>query len=1394
VKKMYTRLMNRSCGRKTIIVLGVLILILFLSGFSESSYIYAINPGLKYLSNYSPEDYILQPQNWGIVQDRSGIIYIANSGGILEYDGISWHTIEIPNLAVRSLAINESGTIYVGGVNEVGFLAPNANGRMEYRSLIDKLEKSKRNFGKAYRMHITKDGFFFRTGKYLFEWNSKKEEMKTLLEAQGIKKKINTFNASFACEETFFINQKNIGLRHLLNNRFQFISNYKTFSSAQTIFLVVPYNTSNQEYLIGTRELGFFIYDGTSVKPFASEVDSYLKNNNANFGIKLKKSPGDIAITTLKGGLVIIDFQGRIKHIFNKDSGLMDNKIYYVFEDVQGNLWLAMNKGIAKIEYLSPLSTYSEQFGLPGIVLSVTRHNSGLYAGTTEGLFRMGEKESKFTAISRIDGMCFALLSTKTLLLAATSGGLFQIDKEKILSITDEDSFALVESKKNPNRVWAGMGDSLQSLYLGKNNGYKWQMEFRFKKADREIRSIIEDSEGDLWLGPRGRGILKIHFDNHNSIQNYRVKIFDENHHLPGGEVNVSWAANHVTFGADDGLFRFDENNQKFVPDITFGKEFSTKSLYFFRLTEDQTGKVLFHVGGRNYCAIPRPDHSYHVIKKPLSRIPLGAQVNAIYPDPDKITSWLATHHGLIRFNHSIEKDYQIPYNTIIRKVSINGTPEFYNQSSTGTTNSRGIFPQLEYEKRNIRFEFAAPFFEGEKWTKYYHILEGYDKKWSDWNQTAYKSYTNLGVGTYRFRVQAQNVYGEISNEAFFKFNIQPPWFGTWWAYAIYLLLIIMIIFITFRWRSKEIKQRKLELEIKNRAIEIDQKNKQLEKQTLLLIQQSEKLKEMDHAKTRFFANISHEFRTPLTLIAGPLESILDKKPPKRIKEKLVMMQRNSHRLLKLINRLLDISRLDSGKMKLQAVQKDILPFLKGIISSFEQILKTNEIDFQFQTSTEKMFLYFDSEKLEGVFGNILSNSVKFTPVGGKITVSVTQDLKEDDDFPNGSLVVSFRDTGIGIPKEQLRHIFDRFFQVDTRKQKHKGSGIGLALTRELVLLHHGKIDVNSREGEESRSEFIIHLPLGDAVFSTGEITGLQDESGNTTASIDPHSKDFVILEEYQAPDETGGTNDVKESHSQKEPGDKQGKRHKKTILVVDDEKDMRKYIDDAIASQYKVIEAENGKIGIEKAIKTMPDLIISDIMMPEVNGYELCQTLKTKFETSHIPIIMLTAKASEDSKLQGLDTGADEYIAKPFHMKELITRIKNLIRLRKKLQEKFQQPIVLDPDDIDVSSIDQSFLKHLHEIIETNLEYSDLNVESLSEKMDISRVTLNRKIHSLTGETANEFIRSYRLKRAVQLLEANFGNITAVALEVGFSSSAYFTKCFKSQFKKLPSEYLTKS
>jgi signal transduction histidine kinase/CheY-like chemotaxis protein len=1314
--------------------------------------------GLKYFKNYSPKEYDDSPQNFWIIQDYRGIIYVGNNGGILEFDGVSWRSIEVTNSLVRSLATDDNGNIFVGGYSQFGYLIPNSTGELQYKSISDNLKTSKK-FLDIWKTYVAKRGIYFQAKEILFRWDPKNKRLKEW-------KPTHKFHFSFYINNKLYIVQEKIGLMHMVNDSLELVPDGSEFSDKR-IYMMVQFDSFLDKILIGTRNNGFYLFNGQTIESFKTDVDKYIISKKLYHGIRLKSSPGNFALATLGGGVVIIDSYGRHLEKITIDMGLQSENIKYIFEDNQYNLWFGLNKGISTIEYGSPLSIYDSRSGLLGLIYSVAMHNGTLYAGGENGL-NILLTSGKFTHLEGIPKNCWDLLSIKESILVGTSEGLFHLSKNnEKQKVINEPSYILKQSQKETKRVWVGTREGLFSLFKKQKNSL-WTMENEFEYPKEEIRTITEDNKGNLWLGTRSNGVVNVIFPNSPSIKNSSIVKYGKVHGLPEGEVNVFTAAGHVMFATiERGLFLFDENKKKFLPDRTLGKMFADGSSSVFRIIEDKNKDIWFHSRRRNFHAINK-NGAYTLITKPFLRIPL-LQTNSIYIKPDANTIWFATHDGLIQYDKTVNKDYDSNFKSHIRQVIVNGEIIF-----NGNNSQYDPLHAIEYNDRNIRFKFAATFYEAPSMTQYRYKLDGFDDVWSEWTSETKKDYTNITIGRKAFRVQAKNVYGTMSSETQYQFKILPAWYQTWWSYILYAISAIILLILSFKWRSRKLilEKEKLEDIIDQRTHEIKEKNLQLQ-------DQSEKLKEMDNIKSRFFANISHEFRTPLTLLMGPLEQMIDQCPDNETQKKhrLTLMLRNAQRLLRLINQLLELSKLDSGKMKLQVVKTPITSFIKGIADSFLFMAQQKELELLFYGPTgqqeDKDYLYIDPRKMEDLMSNLLINAFKFTAPGGQVIITVRTDSSYQEPFPLGAVKISIQDSGPGIPADQQEHIFDRFYQAEHHYEtQEKGSGIGLSLSKELVQLHHGTIQVRSSQGEGST--FTIRLPMGKEHLSASDLAQPGTIPNGTGMALNSFIDQFTKEE-------------VESTLNGNEGG-------KEIILVVEDSDDMREYIKVTLDPVYTVVEAVDGKEGLEKAKTLIPDLIVSDIMMPKMDGYELCKTLKSERQTSHIPVILLTAKASEEHIVAGLETGADDYVTKPFSMTILTARIKNLIDLRRQLQQNVHREMSLKPIKTKVSAIDREFLDDLQKALKIHMSDPDFNVEQLCKILYMANTTLYRKIGALCGQTPTEFIRSYRLKQAAEMLRNGLGSVTEVAFEVGFSSRAYFTKCFKEKFHTLPSNYASGS
>jgi DNA-binding response OmpR family regulator/nitrogen-specific signal transduction histidine kinase len=530
--------------------------------------------------------------------------------------------------------------------------------------------------------------------------------------------------------------------------------------------------------------------------------------------------------------------------------------------------------------------------------------------------------------------------------------------------------------------------------------------------------------------------------------------------------------------------------------------------------------------------------------------------------------------------------------------------------------------------------------------------------------------------------------------------------------------------------------------------------------------EQATHLLQLDHLKSRFFADISHEFRTPLTLVIDPLENALQGDYgtlDDAFQQRLRVALRNARLVLRLINQVLDLARLEAASMELHAAEHDLVPLVRGIVQVFQSEAERLQVMLLFTPSQPSLPLYVDREKLEKIMFNLISNALKATPAGGKILVSVRQ--SGEADHPEGFAEIGVRDTGLGIPEESLPHIFNRFYRVDTPSTRHQtGTGIGLSLARELVELHRGRIEVESVPG--FGSVFSVALPMG-----TGHLSAHQ-------------------FDERKAPELPARPADYPKEDPEASPAPEAAPPDTPLVLVVEDNADVREMIRGHLSPSYRVAEAGDGLEALEKARVIRPALIISDVIMPGMEGIAFCRLLKQDRSLQDIPVILLTARASKESRMEGLEVGADDYITKPFDKRELLTRVENLIRSRRALRKQFSQELVLQPRGIVVPSEDAVLLERIGLAIEQHLEDPHFTVGALAAAVGMSVPGLKRKMRAIVNEPPVEYIRNFRLERAAQLLKQRTGNVGEVAFAVGFQNLSYFSKCFRDRFGSTPSQY----
>ncbi|HEX2933737.1 MAG TPA: ATP-binding protein, partial [Bacteroidales bacterium] len=773
-----------------------------------------------------------------------------------------------------------------------------------------------------------------------------------------------------------------------------------------------------------------------------------------------------------------------------------------------------------------------------------------------------------------------------------------------------------------------------------------------------------------------------------------------------------------VWIGTMDGLNVF---NPTLNTTKSFSEEGGLVNNSIRSISEDNTGKIWVSTSnGISRIVVSASGKSYNYSFSNYNQfdgvIENEFMPRSVFRTSDNRMLW----GGLDGFNEislsRIDSAMHHPLMPLFTRLWVSGTEIKLNEDYAGNVILKQSISatgkiKLKHFQNFFGIEFSAMNYINPTQTYYRYKLEGSDEQWQEIKTAdgiGKVNYTNLSPGTYRLNVYASDNERKWGNNyAQLTIVIAPPFWKTLWAYLLYAVILLGSAYVGLSYYFRHKKQ-------------------QMQKQ---------QKEELDQMKFSFFTNISHELRTPLTLILTPLDSILKKTDDSHLKTQLTGIYRNAAELLKMVNQLLDFRKLEIKGETLQLSYCSINEFLESIAYAFNDLKNEKKITFNFESSAPNLYAYVDRDKLHKIVNNLLSNAFKFTPEEGKITLKLTKEA----DTPEFRIIVC--DTGCGIPEVDLPHIFDRFYQAKNQKNPNTGSGIGLHLVKEYVVLHNGTIDTESQANQGST--FTVCIPAN-----------LQPEELTTTLTETGEEKQTLKL------------------------------------LLVEDNQEFRAFLQSELSDKYHVIVATNGKEGLEKIHTELPDLVISDVMMPEMSGTELCRILKKDVSISHIPVILLTAKASDQAQIEGFEAGADAYISKPFNMDILLLRINHLIEQRQQRKDIFKNNIDISPEAITSTNVDEELIKKALKLIEKNMDNSLYSVDQLSKDMFMDRSNLYRKLLAIVGQTPTEFIRAVRLKRAAQLLESGL-TVAEVADKVGFrGTTSYFAKCFQEEFGMKPSKY----
>ena len=1127
---------------------------------------------------------------------------------------------------------------------------------------------------------------------------------------------------------------------------------------------------------VGTLGKGLFRYDAKK-----SQFEPVPYPANPNLPIKFLYQPNskEIYIGTDGNGMKVYDIQKQeiVESKLNVTTfDLNKSKIHSIIKDRTGNLWLGFfQKGVMLVpavtnafKYIGYKSAHKNSIGSSCIMAVCKDHTGTLWVGTdNDGLYKVnknGEQVAHFAHTKDVNSVPSTIMS------------IFEDSKHNIWLGSYMQGMAKLDPKT---------GKCQYVKQLAGDNPYS---------SNLRVYSFAEDSQENLWVGTMGAGLYRMNlntgetsqYTDGNSTNNKTTNI------LPSLWITclLYTKENKLYIGTYNGLGCLNLKSMNVASAFHNNRLFPNSVIY--AIHEDKNGNIWMGTSeGLKFMNIRTQETHDYTIKDGLP----GNVICAIVGDKNN-NIWISTSYGLARYNpeHKNFISYYandglqgnefskgaayIDTNGEIIFGGVNGVTYFNPSEITNTTPKPYIYItgfyihdksvkkgmksgdkevvegsvmdtekfHLSHNDNSFSIEFSTMEFGNPERITYMYAIN--DERWITLRPGINRvSFSDLAPGVYHFSVKAKD-YMTFSDTKQITIIISPAWYASIWAKCFYVLIAIAIVyFIIMQIRHRyRIRQEILE------HVHAEQINE---------------------AKLQFFINISHEIRTPMTLIIGPLQKLMTADKDRERQKTYHTIYRNAERLLLLVNQLMDIRKIDKGQMFLKFQEIDIVSFIHELYSNFEYQANAKKITLNFQSETETLLAYVDPKNFDKVIFNVLSNALKFTQENGEINIYLRTCNNIDAPKPlQNCFEIVIEDNGIGIKENEIERIFDRFYQIRNNiNNSGIGTGIGLHLTRSLVELHHGTIEVKNNQDKRG-CHFIIRLPLGKEYLAAEEI---EEQTGNTPQLV---------------PSATPAVSPVGIANDQE---DKIRAKSKYRVLVVEDNEEIRKYICSELSSDFHTYESINGKEALDKILKKAPDLIISDIMMPEMDGLTLCRKIRQNVTINHIPIILLTAKTSEEDNLEGLETGADAYIVKPFSIDILRKTVASIIKRRELLRNSFSgmQEQTDKVQKIEAKSPDEKLMERIMNIINAQLSNPNLSVEMIASEVGISRVHLHRKLKELTNQSTRDFIRNIRLKQAAALLADKHHNITEVATLAGFSNMTYFSTAFKELYGMSPTAYM---
>ncbi|MFT2009949.1 two-component regulator propeller domain-containing protein [Pontibacter sp. 13R65] len=1340
------------------------------------------------------------------LKDSKGYLWVGTNGGLSRYDGYQFTNFRHDSESSTSLLDNEVQGLYEG---PDGYLwVVSYAGLSIYNPTSEKFTSANLSaFLNQYGVQAANltgifkdragDFWFMQPEQGLVRYNPQTKKHVRLKHEPGSSNGLGSNSVAAMSQSKqgdFWVLHQNGLLERLNNQSLQVVERVtalaEIYKGATDNFTLLT-DSDNDLWIsshIRTNGVHLFQTASKTLLSFNKSTPARKLKSDVVRGI-VEESPGSIWVATDHGGVNIIQKQNmEVKYLLtnaNEKNGLVDNTVNAIYKDTDGIIWLGTYKKGLNM-YHKDMFRFRHYNNQPADAASLPYNDVNRFAEDEQGNLWIGTNGGGLLYFNRKTGRYTR----------------YQTDPNDPNSLgSDVIVSLLLDKQKN---LWIGTYTGGLNKFDGKKfTRYTSSLSDLTNLTDDNIWEIFEDADGTIWIGTMRQGLFRYNSTSGTFTQ-YSMR--NDGTGLQSNYISAiaEDAAHNLWIGTNNGI---DVLNKRTGKITHLGNEPGNSS----SLTSNNVYDIYTDSRKNTWVATPAGLHLYKPAEKAFqsfnqeSGLPHNIVLTIL--EDNKRNLWVSTLHGIsnVVLTGKVNSPLQVSFRNYDESDGLQG--KVFNENAAIRT-SRGelifggsngfnlfdpddlgknyavpkiLFTDLQLFNKSLKvgeekdgrviltkalseapditlkhnqdvltIGFAAlSFFHPDK-NKYKYKLEGFDKDWHETSQgTRQATYTNLDPGEYEFKVLASNNDGIWNEEGVsMKITVLAPFWRTTTAYVLYALLGVLLLYLI----------REYELRRNRRNFLREQERREvLQMQELNLI------------KIRFFTNISHEFRTPLALILAPLEKLLKTTTDPEQQKQFEMMNRNSRRLLNLVNQLLDFRKLEVEGIQLHLSEGNVIKFVETSVQSFMDLAEKKSIRLSFHAPTDAWYASFDMDKLEKILFNLLSNAFKFTDENGKIDVTVA--IREEKAASDAIKVleIQVQDTGIGIPKEKQEKVFERFFRSDVpASMVNQGSGIGLAITSEFVKIHGGQISLESEPG--SGSCFTVSIPMK-------EMTTLH----SVTAPAEP---------DEEAVEEMLSAAALLPPMPQQQKFTEQVPKARPVVLLVEDNEDFRFYLKDNLGVHFEMLEAKNGKEGWQKALASLPDLIVSDLMMPEMDGIALCTKIKNDPRTSQIPFVMLTAHKAEELQVKGLGLGANDFISKPFNFEILLSRLQNLIAQRRQLQEVFERKISVETSVVDILSLDDKLIQRAIKVVEEHMEDPDFSVEAMSRELGISRVHLYKKMVALTSTSPVEFIRKIRLQRAAQYLEKSQLTVAEVAYKVGFNNRKYFTKYFKEEYNILPSAY----